>query len=262
MIAGKAPGKHRLQGIGAGFIPNVLNTDIIDEIVLVTAHFDTVPGSPGADDNGSGLAGLLECARVLADWESPRTLHLVAFDLEETQSQGRGLFGSRAYAARAHERGEKIVGVFNFEMIGYTDLAENSQRLPEGFELLASDMVADLHARGMRGDFLTVVANQASVVVQQAFAASAKRHAPELPFYSVVAPSDLELSPDLLRSDHYAFWETGFPALMLTDTANFRNPNYHKPTDVPDTLDYSFMASVVKATLGATIELLQENINV
>ena len=221
-----------------------------EEVVLLTAHYDSVIGSPGADDNGSAVAGMLACARALAGGSGGRTLRFLGFDMEETQPNGHGLIGSHAYAREtAHER---ILAVLNFEMIGYCRHEPGSQRVPDGFEQLFPEVVGMLAERGWVGNFLAAVGNPAGQELLARFAGSAGA----LPVVPLVAPDDLARTPDLLRSDHTAFWRRGVPALMLTDTSNFRNPHYHGAGDTIETLDLQFTSQVVQAAIK-TIESLR-----
>lgn len=222
--------------------------------VLIGAHYDHIPGCEGADDNASGVAGALEAARVLATASLPGTLVVGCWDEEE-----RGLIGSRAYAERARERGETIDAYFNFEMIGFTDQAPESQRMPAGFELLFRDAARELEANESRGDFIAVVGDPAS----EAMVATLERYADRLglPFVPLVIPESLVGSPlvaDLRRSDHAAFWEAGYSAMMITDTSEFRYDAYHcrAGPDVVENLDHDFAARVIAMTVAAAAESL------
>lgn len=224
------------------------------ERVLIAAHYDHIPGCDGADDNATGVAGALEAARVLAMVDHARTLVVACWDEEE-----RGLIGSRAYASRAAARGETIVGYFNFEMIGYRDTTPGAQSVPAGIDALFPEASAELEANEMRGDFVAVIADPASM----AQVAALERHADRigLPFIPLVVPEALlgsVLIGDLRRSDHAAFWDEGLPAMMLTDTSEFRYEAYHCTVgdDVVANLDAAFATSIVRATVGAAAETL------
>jgi hypothetical protein len=222
--------------------------------VLVSAHYDSVAACAGADDNATGVAATLEAARVLASGSFQKTLVVACWDEEED-----GLVGSEAYAKRAKERGEEIAVAFVFEMVGFTDDAEGSQQVPTGFDLLFPDQTAWLAGHGNRGDFLASIPDDLAHGPATALAAHAD--AAGLPIVTLELSSDLKNSPllhDLQRSDHAAFWAQGFPAMMLTDTSNFRNPHYHcgLGEDSVDTIDQDFMTRVVRATVGAAAETL------
>lgn len=216
--------------------------------VLVIAHYDTVENSPGADDNASGVAVLLELARVLEPVSFDRTVQLIAVNLEERQARGSiemaATFGSRALAEAARQEGWQIAGALVLESVAYAG-AEIPQKTPEGLPVEMPES----------GDFLGVVANEASVGLVEAFAAAIGRYAVGLPMVPLVVPGAGEVLPDSRRSDHSAFWDRGYPAVMLTDTANFRNPHYHQPTDTLDTLNVAFAATVCQALAGAVAEL-------
>lgn len=222
--------------------------------VVLGAHYDHIPDCTGADDNATGTAGALEAARVLAMRRYPRTLVVIFWDEEE-----RGLIGSSAHAARATSAGETIDAVFDFEMIGYTSDAPGSQTIPTGFDLLFRDAAREVAANEYRGDFIAAVSDMASAPTVRTLERYADRIG--LPFVALVVPDSLIGSPllgDLRRSDHAAYWDEGFPAMMLTDTSNFRYAAYHcfDGEDVTANLDREFSTLVVSATVGAVAETL------
>jgi Zn-dependent M28 family amino/carboxypeptidase len=207
--------------------------------LLLAAHYDTVQGSPGADDNASGLSVLMEAARILSRAPTRRPVHFIAFGLEEEQ-----LLGSRDYAARLRKEDRAIAGAIVLESVGYTDRRAGSQKAPAGLPISVPSV----------GDFLGIVANAPSARLSQFLESAIRRHVPELPTVSLTVPGKGELFPDTRRSDHAAFWDCGYPALMLTDTADFRNPHYHTGTDTLETLDFRFMADVARGVLAGILE--------
>jgi hypothetical protein len=217
---------------------------------IVDGHFDGVPSSPGADDNGSAVAGMLEALRILSQYTFENSLRFIGFDAEEL-----GLIGSLRYVQNGIKPFEDIQGVLNFEMIGYYDEEPNTQFLPAGFEMLFPDAAAAVSDDDNRGNFLTVVGNVASNPLITAFVDASQTYVPELRLVSVAVPGNGAIAPDLRRSDHSRFWDAGYQALMLTDGAEYRNLNYHTPDDVIATLDFAFMANVVKATLATAAGL-------
>jgi len=209
-------------------------------MLLLGAHYDGPPGSPGADDNASGVAVLLKAARLLAGTAPRRTIKFVAFTLEEPQYIGRFLIGSRHYTELARRRGEDYAVALVLESVGYCDQREGSQLLPPLVRVPGTS----------RGNFLAVIGNQHSRRYADQFAQIAARRAPHLPVIPYCAPPLLaRFIPQLFLSDHAAFWGQGYPALMLTDTVPLRNPHYHQPTDTPDTLDAAFLAGVAMAVV-------------
>ena len=228
-----------------------------DELVIMGAHYDSVPDCAGADDNGSGVAGALEAARVLGGVRYARTLIVACWDEEE-----RGLIGSAAHAAAIAQQPphRRPVVVYDFEMIGYRATEPGSQTLPAGTEVMFPDAYRELHGRQMRGDFIALVHDAGA----RGAAARIVRHAGavELPAIALELPEAMKSSPmvrDLFRSDHASFWDRGFPAIMITDTANFRNPRYHcrgGPDEV-STIDAVFATRVVTAVARAAAEDLQ-----
>ena len=244
------PCRDRYLGSGVNLVATLPGAARPEELVVVGAHHDTVPGSPGADDNGSGVAGLLELARLLGRGRWEATIQLVAFDFEETGFAGsRASVGALGRAQRAELRGAIIL-----EMIGYTSHAPASQRIPPGARWLFREQVAEVNRRGRRGDFVVALANRRGGALLRHFAASAAQAAPDLPVFPLPVPRFAPL-PDLYLSDHVPFWRAGLPALMLTDTAYLRNPYYHLPSDRPETLDPAFWRRVVAATLAAVVAL-------
>ena len=194
--------------------------------VLVGAHYDGVPGSPGADDNGSAIAVLLELAGAFAQEPARRLVRLVAFDLEE-----RDLVGSRAYAADLHRRREPLELMIALEMLGYRDPRPGSQIYPPGLRYLYPD----------RGDFIGLIGNLRSIPRMRRMAQSLRR---SVPCEWLPVPWRGRLLPDTRRSDHAPFWDLSYPALMVTDTANLRNPHYHTAGDRLETLDMEFLTGV------------------
>lgn len=213
---------------------------------IIDGHFDTVSNTPGADDNGSAVVGLLEILRVLSKYSFEDNLLFVGFDFEEA-----GLIGSQRYVQSGRRPFETIKGVYNMEMIGYYSDEPNTQVLPFGFSSIFPAAAAAVIADDYRGNFLTNVGNANSAALIASIEESAAQYVPELRVISLNVPGTGTLVPDLRRSDHAPFWDAGIPALMLTDGANFRNLNYHTPGDSSATLNYTFMSRVIKTILGA-----------
>ncbi|HEV2708002.1 MAG TPA: M28 family peptidase [Pyrinomonadaceae bacterium] len=213
------------------------------ERVVVGAHYDTAGSQPGADDNASGVAGLLELARLVG--HAPPTgarLDLVAYTLEEPPYFRSADMGSRVHADSLRSAGVRVRAMLSLEMIGYFSDAEESQQFP----------VALLKAfYPSRGNFITVVGRfgRGGLVRR---VKRAMTGATELPVYSINAPRSV---PGVDFSDHLNYWNVGYEAAMITDTAFYRNPHYHDSTDTADTLDYRRMASVVEGVHAAVLEL-------
>ncbi len=220
------------------------------ELYILGGHFDTVLDSPGADDNGSAIVGILEALRVLAPYNFKRSLRFIGFDLEE-----EGLVGSLEYVDNGMEPFDELLGMFDFEMIGYYSDEPNSQTLPDGFELLFPEAYAAVEDAEFRGNFITNVGQAEFSAFRQAFDVAAAAYVPELRVVSLDAPAGwLVLTPDLGRSDHASFWLAGLPAIMLTDGANFRNEEYHMEGDTLGNLNFTFIRQVVQATVAAIAE--------
>ena len=209
------------------------------EVIVLGAHYDSVFGSPGANDNGSGVAALLELARLLRGAAHERSLRFVFFVNEEPPYFKSEAMGSVHYARRARERGENIVAMFSLETLGYYSEQPASQRypFPLGFFYPAE------------GNFVAFVSNLGSRALLHQAIAAFRRHA-AFPSEGVAAPA---IVPGIDWSDHWAFWRSGYPAVMLTDTAPYRYPHYHRASDTPDKVDTERLARLVsglRAMLG------------
>ena len=213
-----------------------------DEIVVVGAHYDTVPGCPGANDNGSGVVATLALADALASKTASRTLRFVLFVNEEPPHFQTDSMGSRVYARRCRERRENIVGMISLETIGYFRDEPKSQRFPvPGLGLFYPT----------RGNFIALIGNFGSRDWVRAAVGSFRRHA-EFPCEGAALPGFI---PGVGWSDHWAFYQEGYPALMVTDTAPFRYPHYHQPTDTPDRVDTERMARIVETMERVVLDL-------
>lgn len=211
------------------------------EIVLVGAHYDTVRGSPGADDNASGVAALIEIARALGGARLARTVKLVAFVNEEAPFFFWGEMGSKVYARAARRRGDDIHVMLSLEMLGCYEDAPGSQTYPP--------LLRWFYPK--RGNFIAFVSNLASRRALRDLV-EAFRARSDFPSQSLAAPAWV---PGIAWSDQLSFWRTGYPAVMVTDTAFHRNRHYHRATDTPDRLRYPEMARVVEG-LGAAVAAL------
>ncbi len=235
---------------GQNIIGHLEGNTQTDTMYIIDGHFDSVHDTPGADDNGSAVAGMLEALRVLAPYRFEKTLRYIGFDLEE-----EGLLGAFDYTANSIPDEVTIKGVFNMEMIGYYSDEPNSQTFPAGFDFLYPDVQAQLEADDFRGNFITNIGDGNSVALMDAYNSAAATYVPDLKVIDLEAPNNwIVLTPDLGRSDHAPFWLQDIPALMITDGSEFRNPNYHTENDVIETLDFTFMSNVVKAVVGAVAE--------
>ena len=206
-------------------------TNLPQEVVILGAHYDSARKAPGADDNASGVAGVLALARVFAKERQTRTVRFVFFPNEEPPSFPTADMGSRHYATDARQRNDQIVAMLSIESIGYYDTEKGSQRYPFPLNLAYPDV----------GDFVGFVSNLRSRSLLVRALAAFRAHA-TLPTQGAAAPSWV---PGVWWSDHWSFCREGYPAIMITDTAPYRNPFYHTPQDTPDKLDYDRMARVV-----------------
>jgi Zn-dependent M28 family amino/carboxypeptidase len=204
------------------------------ETIVVGAHYDSAIGTPGANDNASGTASVLELARLLAPLKgkSGKRIRLVLFVNEELPYFGTPDMGSLQYARMLAERGERVTAMYSLETLGFYSDAPGSQKYPSPFGLVLPD----------RGDFISFVGMLGSRPLLQDAMRSFRSHT-SFPTIGGVSPGFI---PGIAWSDHWAFAQHGFQALMITDTALFRYPHYHKPTDTPDKIDNEKLARVVK----------------
>ncbi|MBP6631086.1 MAG: M20/M25/M40 family metallo-hydrolase [Kofleriaceae bacterium] len=245
--------RHR-YATGVNVVGVRAGTTAPDQHVVVSAHYDSVPSCDGADDNATGVAAALEAARVLSAGQHARSLVVACWDEEE-----RGLIGSRAWVARAANAGQVITSSLVFEMIGYRSDTPGSQQTEPGLDLLFPAQTAQIEANGARGDFLLVLHDDAAATD----AAALDQVARVVGLPTVVLPvSDMlkrsAQAGGLRRSDHAPFWDVDYPGLMVTDTANYRNPNYHcagGPDAVAD-LDLDFAVRGVQVVVGAAAAAL------
>jgi hypothetical protein len=205
-------------------------SDRADEILVVGAHYDSVIGSPGANDNASGVAALVEIARGLVHAKPSRTVRFVAFVNEEPPYFQTEAMGSLVYARGCRDRGERVVGMLSLETIGYYADGRGSQRYPFPLGLFYPST----------GNFLGFVSNRKHKAFLFETIASFRRN--------VQFPSEggalTDALPGVGWSDHWAFWQAGYPAVEVTDTAPFRYPHYHTAADTPDKVDYDRLARV------------------
>lgn len=224
-----------------------------DEIVVIGAHYDTELDTPGADDNASGVAVMLELARRFApggDLEPGRTLRFIAFTNEEGANSYGSIMGSRVSAELSREQGERVVAMLSLEMLGYFSDEPGSQTYP-----FPTDSPI---AQGLN---LPDAGNFVAVVGRLADAELVNRLGSSMSAVGSIPVAPLALPPmvrDIWRSDNGNYWRSGYPAVMVTDTSNFRNPNYHKATDTPETLDFDRMAGVVEALEAGIRELAED----
>jgi Zn-dependent M28 family amino/carboxypeptidase len=232
--AGYVPGAQpfEVRGVPVQNIEAIARgADADAEVVVVGAHYDTIGGSPGANDNGTGIASVLELARRFAGQALPRTIRFVAFTNEEPPFFQSEEMGSLVYARAARQRGDRITGMLSLETMGYYSDEPGSQQYPDPLGRFFPDV----------GNFIGVVGNPESAgLVEQIHAAFTAHTA--FPIQAAPMPGEL---PGAGWSDHWSFWQAGYPAVMVTDTAPFRYPWYHTAEDTPDKVDFTKLALVV-----------------
>jgi Zn-dependent M28 family amino/carboxypeptidase len=229
----------------ANLVAEIPGTTRKEEIVVVGAHYDSVPTTPGADDNASGVAVLIEAARRMHRLQPKRTVRIVSFPCEEMPHFHTREMGSQVYARQCRQRGERIEAMLCLEMVGYYRAEPASQVVPDSIPRILHPLFPQ------RGNFLAAVGNLRSWRLCWQFRRGFKRAVP-FPLFSIVLPESIS---EIRRSDNSSFWDQGYEALMLTDTSFLRNPHYHLPSDTPDTLDYERMTQVTLGVVGAVNKL-------
>ncbi len=202
--------------------------------IVIGAHYDTVPGTPGADDNATGVAVLLELARAIALQPLKYPVKLVAFDMEES-----GYFGSKDYADKLKAQKQSLRLMISLEMLGYCNHNPNSQKYPSGLKYFYPNS----------GNFIALIGNLRTVPDLINLSDKIRKSGQLCEWLPV--PNRGLIVPDTRRSDHAPFWDNGYPAIMVTDTANMRNPHYHQASDRIETLDLDFLAGVCGGLIEA-----------
>ncbi len=230
--------------LGVNVVAERVGTDKQAGTILVGAHYDSVFQSPGADDNASGVAVVLEVARLLGMEATPRTLKLALFDKEEA-----GLLGSRAFAAKVSHL-KDLRGVIIMDMVGYACYTSGCQKYPTGVPITPpSD----------KGDFLAVVGDTEHLPLLNSFGQNVQDNTRLPAVLTVPIPLKGLLTPDTLRSDHAPFWYQGVGAVLVTDTANLRTPHYHTKSDIPNTIDRNFFTGAAQVIVNTTKKLLDSS---
>jgi hypothetical protein len=214
-------------------------------LILIGAHYDSVGGCPGADDNASAVAAMLACAKACSNWRPAPSVCFVSFNREEDH-----LLGSRDFVDWLDTQPKiKIECAHILEMVGFASDLANTQRIPPGLPVRVPDT----------GNFLGLLANRDADDVLDKALVSASTYLPDLPVIGLQVTLGLEkFFPVLLRSDHAPFWQKKIPAMMWTDTSEFRNPFYHQPGDKPHTLNYPFLRAVAQALTASVLDQASE----
>jgi len=224
-------------------VPNLIasrrGTSEPDHVIELGAHYDTVPTGPGASDNSSGVAALLEIARIAANTSTKRTIRFCFFGAEEI-----GLRGSERHVETILGSPEtRFAGLLNLDSVGFTVQGPGSQQQPDDLPWFFSPPD--------EGDFVAVIGDWPSGWLGNVFEDAVDAYTPELPYYSANRLGSRV--GDAFRSDHASYWRAGLPAVFLTDTGEFRSPHYHRPSDTHETVDYTFLEAVARATAAAVL---------
>jgi Zn-dependent M28 family amino/carboxypeptidase len=225
----------------ANLIAEIAGGKLAREVVVVGAHYDTAASTPGADDNASGVAAVLELARLAAHRRPARTLRFVFFTNEEPPYFQTESMGSLVYARACRARGDDVVAALSIESVGVFSDAPESQHYPWPFSWFYPST----------GNFLAFVGNPPSRELTERATKAFRRYA--------TVGSEAAVLPDSIDgigwSDHWAFWQVGYAAIMVTDTAVFRNTSYHEPTDTPEKLDYDRLGRSVRGIDAVVVDL-------
>lgn len=231
---------------GNNIIGKIRGTASTDSILVVCAHYDTVWMSPGADDNASGVAALIELAGILSKIPIKKTVWLVATDMEED-----GMVGSRFLAV---ENKDKIAAAINLDMIGYATETPGSQQFPRQLKENYAAIHDRLQAEGMKANFILNFSNANSAALRNAFDSLSRQYVPGMKTVTLEVTDDGKQFPWLFRaSDHVSFWDQGIPAISVGDTAGLRNGGYHSRKDHMTALNYEFLTGVIRATLATVL---------
>jgi Zn-dependent M28 family amino/carboxypeptidase len=252
--AGFEATRFEVDGAGVSVVGRKAGSNATLPELVLGAHYDHIPDCPGADDNASGTAAVLELARVLGAHEWERSVTVACWDEEET-----GLLGSRAWTDAAIADSREIALYVNFDAIAYADNTPNSQKLPPGVDVMFAKQVAMVTTSEYRADFIAVLADDGAHEAVGFIHAHAARV--ELPDLAIEIPIGLINEPllaDLHRSDHANFWRHNVPCVFFSDTADFRADTYHCEgrQDTFETLNLAFATKVVRAAAGAVAEML------
>ncbi len=231
----------------SNIIASIKGAKLPGEIVIFGAHYDTASGTPGADDNASSVAVLLEIARALKDFSPDRTLKLIFFVVEEPPIFKSEQMGSYIYAKQAKERNENVTAMICLEMLGYYTNEKDGQTYP--FPMMSRIYPST-------PNFVAIVSNLNSRDLAEKVKNSLKATS-RIP---VEASTAFSFVPSIDFSDHQSFWKMGYPAVMITDTAFYRNPNYHTATDTIDTLDFDKMTDLLKGLIQAAKDLTDSSL--
>ncbi|MFB3892338.1 MAG: M28 family peptidase [Phycisphaerae bacterium] len=234
---------YEVDGVsGSNLEAQLAGTKRPDEIVIVGAHYDTVPGAPGANDNASGVAAVLAMAQAFAGAKTDRTIRFVTFVNEEPPNFSTARMGSMVYAKACRQRQDSIVAMVQLDSLGYYTDEPRTQRFGFPLGMLFPDT----------GNFVMFVSNWGSRdIVRQAVASFRRTTA----FPSEGASAASWLAPSMALSDHWSFWRYGYPAILITDTDMLRYPYHHSPQDTPDKLDYDRFARVVGGLKSVVADL-------
>ncbi len=232
---GYSVSEHTFEYNGQSFSNLIANHNSVNQTKLIIgAHFDSVPNTPGADDNASGIAGMLEAARCLKETEFVSHIDFLAFNLEEY-----GMVGSREYVKYLKNSKHDLLGMISLEMIGFTSEAKGSQKIPAFLRPFYSDT----------GNFVALVGDLNSKKLLK-LAKRAFSNIDTLKSEYLTLPFKGKILPETRLSDHSPFWDAEIPALLVTDTSFFRNPHYHSTSDGIETLDLEFLLKICAATVN------------
>jgi len=235
---------------GQNIIGKLKGTTNPDEIMILSAHYDAYPGSPGAAANGSGVAAMLEAVRILSQYSFDKTIVFVGFDMSNAQFQGANWYVFRGGVAD----NEKILGDINLDCVGHYYDKPNAQYVPKELYELFPEACKAIEANEFRGDFVINVANEASADLSNAFQTNAAEYVPELKVVTLTVPGNGGTNFLMTDSDHVAFWYNNNQALEIMDGGLSRDQKNNSAEDLPKYVDYGFTANITKATIATVAD--------
>lgn len=238
---------HNVLGILPGTDPEAVT-------LVIGAHFDTARGTRGADDNASGIAGMLAIMKILSSHQFKHNICFVAYDLEEV-----GFVGSKEFVNQyVGKNQQKVEWVLNLDMIGFYSTQPKSQLFPGALKPLFPEAYKQVEDNQFRGDFILCFGDENSVFLTESFMSSASEYAKPLKVVNLTIPDQGNFAPDAFRaSDHVSFWDTGIKAISIGDTGAVRNYNVNTSKDTKETLNMNFIINVIKATAATAVDLVQ-----
>jgi Zn-dependent M28 family amino/carboxypeptidase len=221
---------------------------------VLSAHYDSAPKSPGANDNGSGVAGLLEIAQICSKYTFKNSIDFIGFDQEERDLLGSGVF---VFGKNSLYNKKSVKGVVNLDMIGTYSEKAGSQKIPEGFEKLFKETSQRISLNKFKGDFAVISSNENSKALGASFVEASRGYVPALKEEHLTVAGVGDEVPQFQKSDHFVFWMDSVQSIHVGDGADTRSSTYHTPQDKMEYVNIGFSTLIAKATLATVLELAE-----